>query len=251
MTESAEMLLARYYEQSAAAYDSVHNASDDHEHNLALQYIEMISNAFGLQTFLDVGAGTGRGVCFLRDRGKEVRGIEPVAAMIEKAELNGVPPGVLLQGSGYELPFENGAFDAVFECGVLHHVAEPGRMVGEMMRVAKQAIFLSDSNRFGQGSHAARLLKIALYKSGLWRAARFVQTKGKMYTISEGDGLQYSYSVFDSYDQLAGQTQQVWLLPTAGDGSNRRSWLHPLLTSSHVLLCAFKETPGKLRPSTH
>jgi ubiquinone/menaquinone biosynthesis C-methylase UbiE len=251
MAESAERLLVRYYEQSASAYDSMHNASDDHEHNLALQYIEMISNAFGLQTFLDVGAGTGRGVSFLRERGKDVRGIEPVAAMIETAELNGVPSGVLLQGSGYELPFEDAAFDAVFECGVLHHVADPPRMVAEMIRVAKQAIFLSDSNRFGQGSHAARLVKTALYKSGLWRAARLIQTKGKMYTISEGDGLQYSYSVFDSYDQLAAQTQQVWLLPTAGDGSNRRSWLHPLLTSSHVLLCAFKETPGKRKPSMH
>jgi hypothetical protein len=70
------------------------------------------------------------------------------------------------------------------------------------IRVAKKAIFLSDSNRFGRGSHTARLLKIALYKTGLWQAARFVQTKGKMYTISEGDGLQYSYSVFDSYYQL-------------------------------------------------
>ena len=77
------------------------------------------------ETFLDVGAGTGRGMCFLRDRGKDVRGIEPVTAMIEKAELNGVPRGSLLQGSGYELPFEDEAFDAVFECGVLHHVAEP------------------------------------------------------------------------------------------------------------------------------
>ena len=217
MSESAETLQARYYEQSALAYDSVHNASQDHEHNLALQYIEMISNSFGLQTFLDVGAGTGRGMCFLRDRGKEVRGIEPVAAMIEKAELNGVPKGLLLQGSGYELPFEDGAFDAVFECGVLHHVADPGRMVAEMIRVARRAIFLSDSNRFGQGGHAARLLKTALYKTRLWRAARFVQTKGKMYTISEGDGVQYSYSVFDSYDQIAARTQQIWLLPTSRD----------------------------------
>ena len=61
----------------------------DDEHNLALRYIEMISNAFGLRTFLDVGAGTGRGMRFLLDRGKEVRGVEPVAAMIEKAESNG------------------------------------------------------------------------------------------------------------------------------------------------------------------
>jgi ubiquinone/menaquinone biosynthesis C-methylase UbiE len=251
MTESAEALQAKYYEQSVAAYDSMHNASDDHEHNLALQYIEMIGNAFGLRTFLDVGAGTGRGICFLRDRGKEVRGIEPVAAMIERAELNGVPKGLLLQGSGYELPFENDAFDAVFECGVLHHVAEPGRMVAEMARVAKRAVFLSDSNRFGQGSPSARLLKLALYKSRLWRAARFVQTKGKMYTLSEGDGLAYSYSVFDSYDQLTAKMKAIWLLPTAGDLSQRQSWVHPLLTSTHVLLCAFKEPPGKLSLSMH
>ena len=122
-------------------------------------------------------------------------------------------------------------------------------MVAEMIRVVKRAIFLSDSNRFGQGSRAARLLKTALYKTGLWRTARFVQTKGKMYTLSEGDGLQYSYSVFDSYDQLAARTQQIWLLPTSRDPSNLRGWLHPLLTSTHVLLCAFKEIPGKQKAS--
>jgi SAM-dependent methyltransferase len=249
MTESAEMLQARYYEESAASYDSMHNANEDHEHNLALQYIEMISNAFGMQTFLDVGAGTGRGMLFLRKRGKEVRGIEPVAAMIEHAEQNGVPKGHLLQGDGNHLPFADNAFDVVFECGVLHHVAEPRRVVEEMMRVARRAIFLSDSNRFGQGRFAARLLKLGLYKCGLWPAARFLQTKGKMYTISEGDGLAYSYSVFDSYNQLAARTQQIWLLPTASEQSHRGSWFHPLLTSTHVLLCAFKETPGKLHQS--
>jgi ubiquinone/menaquinone biosynthesis C-methylase UbiE len=251
MTESAETLQARYYEQSALAYDSMHNASEDHEHNLALQYMDMISNAFGLQTFLDVGAGTGRGICFLRSRGKEVRGIEPVAAMIEQAELNGLPKGLLVQGSGYDLPFEDEAFDAVFACGVLHHVAQPERMVAEMIRVARRAVFLSDANRFGQGSHSARLLKLALYKCGLWRAARYLQTKGKMYTISEGDGLAYSYSVFDSYQQLAVKTKQIWLLPTAAERSTRSSWLHPLLTSTHVLLCGFKGTPGKAGPSLH
>jgi ubiquinone/menaquinone biosynthesis C-methylase UbiE len=252
MRESPEAIQAKYYEESASSYDSMHNASEDHEHNLALQYMDMIGNAFGMQTFLDVGAGTGRGVRFLHERGKQVRGIEPVAAMVERAEMHGVPKGLMLQGSGYALPFEDLAFDVVFECGVLHHVAEPDRVVAEMIRVAKRAIFLSDSNRFGQGSRAARLLKTALFKGGLWRAARFVQTKGKMYTFSDGDGLAYSYSVFDSYQQLAAQTEQIWLIPTAADGgSNCQSWFHPLLTSTHVLLCAFKETPGKLKSPTH
>ena len=130
MSESAETLQARYYEESASTYDSMHNADEDHEHNLALQYIEMISNAFHMHTFLDVGAGTGRGMCFLRERGKEVRGIEPVAAMIEKAERNGVPKGLLLQGSGYELPFADNAFDAVFCCA--GHLVD--RLVGWLFR---------------------------------------------------------------------------------------------------------------------
>ncbi len=250
MTESAETLGARYYEESAAAYDSLHNANEDHEHNLALQYIEMISNAQGLRTFLDVGAGTGRGVSFLLNRGKEVRGIEPVPAMIQAGERNGIPRGLIMEGDGYALPFADNAFDAVFECGVLHHVAEPRRMVAEMLRVAKKAVFLSDSNRFGQGRAPARLLKLALYKTGLWPAARFLQTGGKMHTVSQGDGVQYSYSVFDSYHQLAAATQQIWLLPTASEQMHRTSWFHPLLTSTHVLLCAFKETPGKLRALT-
>lgn len=244
MAESAEALQSRYYEQSASAYDGMHNANADHEHNLALQYIEMISNAIGLETFLDVGAGTGRAICFLRDRGKTASGIEPVAAMIKQAELNGVPEGALIQGSGYELPFEDESFDAVLECGVLHHVADPTRVVTEMTRVAKRAIFLSDSNRFGQGSNFARVLKLALYKCGLWRTTRFLQTRGKMYTISKEDGLAYSYSVFDSYNQLVESTRHIWCLPTVPNQSASKNWMHPLLTSSHVLLCAFKDSPG-------
>ena len=241
MRNSAENLQAAYYERTASRYDEMHNSNEDHEHARALQYMDWLGNMFGLTSFLDVGAGTGRGVSFLRDRGKQVRGIEPVAAMIEKAESNGLSKDLIVQGSGYELPFPDGSFDAVFECGVLHHVAAPDRVVREMIRVAKRAIFLSDSNRFGQGRHSARLLKLALYKCGLWNAARFVQTRGRMYSISEEDGLGYSYSVFDSYGQIAAKTKRIWLLPTAGEQQAAWSWAHPLLTSSHVLLCAFKD----------
>jgi len=238
---SPEKLQARYYETNVSLYDGLHNTGEDDEHNLALQYIDMFSTARGLHTFLDVGAGTGRGVRFLLGRGKDVRGIEPVPAMIARGELNGVPKGLVLEGTGYELPFEDQSFDAVFECGVLHHVAYPSRVVNEMIRVAKKAVFLSDSNRFGQGSSYARWIKLGLYKCRLWQIARFIQTRGKMYTISDGDGLAYSYSVFDSYDQLAAKTKSMWLLPTTSDTSARPSWAHPLLTCSHVLLCAFKD----------
>jgi hypothetical protein len=108
-----------------------------------------------------------------------------------------------------------------------------------MLRVANKAVFLSDSNRFGQGRYTTRILKLGLYKCNLWHIARFIQTKGKMYTISEGDGLGYSYRVFDSHSQLANWADTIWAIQT-GKQRSVRSWLEPLLTASSVLLCAIK-----------
>ena len=207
-----------------------------------------MSSLLGLETFLDVGAGTGRAALFLRDRAKKVRGIEPVKALIEQANRKGLPRDTILCGDGRLLPFRDQSFDAVLELGMLHHVAEPSRVVGEMMRVARKAVFLSDSNRFGQGGSAARAVKLLLYKTGLWKSARFLQTRGKYYTISDGDGLAYSYSIYDSYDQLAGWADVMWCLPTE-NGRSARSWFTPLLTSSHGLLCALRTDRSPVLPS--
>jgi ubiquinone/menaquinone biosynthesis C-methylase UbiE len=242
MGASPEIIQKAYYERTASHYDDMQMSCKDDEHYAALEFINLLCDRFNLETLLDVGAGTGRGVRFLLDRGREVHGVEPVKALIEQAEIRGIPKGLIVEGTGYSLPFEDNSFDAVFECAVLHHVAEPSRVVNEMMRVAKKAVFLSDSNRFGQGRQALRMLKLALYKSKLWHAARFIQTRGKMYTISEGDGLAYSYSIFDSYHQLAEWADTIWLLPT-GNERSVRSWLHPLITAPHALLCAIKKTP--------
>jgi ubiquinone/menaquinone biosynthesis C-methylase UbiE len=242
MPDTAGQIQAAYYERTAGAYDAMHNSQEDHEHNASLAFIDAVSGLFHLETFLDVGAGTGRGVEFLHSRGKNVRGIEPVAGLIEAGEQRGVPKGLIAQGSGQNLPFEDGSIDAVIECGVLHHVAQPEKVISEMMRVARRAIFLSDSNRFGQGRPAARLIKLALYKARLWKATQYMQTRGKMYKYSEGDGVYYSYSVYDSYAQLAGWADKLWFVPSSSDRVGQgRSWLHPLLTSSHVLLCAVRD----------
>jgi ubiquinone/menaquinone biosynthesis C-methylase UbiE len=237
--DSPESIQASYYEATASRYDAMHTSDKDAEHSKALAFIDAVSNLCNCNTFLDVGAGTGRGVRFFHEKGRYIRGIEPVSALIAVAESSGLPSGLISQGSGYHLPFENHSFDAVFECGVLHHVKDPAAVVSEMTRVAKRAIFLSDSNRFGQGSPAMRLIKLALYKTHLWNIARFAQTKGKMYHLSEGDGLAYSYSVFDSYAQLASWADRIEILSTASD-LHLKSWFHPLLTAPSVLLCALK-----------
>ncbi|MGO4884766.1 MAG: class I SAM-dependent methyltransferase [Bryobacteraceae bacterium] len=240
MSTPAEEIQRGYYVRTASQYDDSHMSAEDDEHYAALAFMDLLSDRLNLATFLDVGAGTGRGVRYLLSRGRRVRGVEPVTELIEQGQRRGIPSGLVVGGSGYALPFQDKSFDAAFECGVLHHVASPARVIAEMTRVASRAVFISDSNRFGQGRYAVRLLKLLLYKTHLWRAARFLQTRGKTYTVSEGDGLAYSYSVFDSYDQLAQWASTIWLIPTSGDRSVS-SWLSPLLTAPHVLLCAIRD----------
>jgi hypothetical protein len=110
----------------------------------------------------------------------------------------------------------------------LHHVQRPD-VVREMLRVAKKAILISDSNRFGQGGALERLLKLAMYKTGIWMAFDWVRTKGKGYRITDGDGVSYSYSPYDSFDLLAAWADRLIILPT--ENGKVRSWFHPLLNS--------------------
>lgn len=236
---AAQRLQERYYSVTAREYDAMH-VCGDHEHAEALDYVSAFSRAIGVGTILDVGSGTGRAEAYFADQPIQVVGVEPVHAMLEEAvRKTGVSSSQLVRGSGHSLPFPSGSFDAVCEFGVLHHVPNPNSLVQEMMRVARKAIFLSDDNRFGQGRLSMRLLKLALSKAHLWRMANFVKTKGKMYIYTEGDGVSYAYSVYDSYDQLAQWADRVILMPTRQ--SSASSWWHPLLTSSHVLLCAVRD----------
>jgi SAM-dependent methyltransferase len=217
------------------------HVNPEDEHFLALRHISSWVPWLGITSVLDTGCGTGRAVKYFLENhpGLEVRGVEPVQALLDQAiRQQGIPAGRLVLGRGQALPFADQSFDAVCEFGVLHHVPDPDRMVREMTRVAKKAVFLSDSNRFGQGRRLARVAKLVLYRLHLWGAANWVKTRGKGYTISEGDGLAYSYSVYDSYRELAAWADRMILIPTNKDQAG--TWFNPLLTSRHVLLCALR-----------
>ena len=45
---------------------------------------------------------------------------------------------------------------------MLHNVPSPDRVIAEMLRVARVAVFMSDSNDYGIGSPPKRLMKYAL-----------------------------------------------------------------------------------------
>ncbi len=237
---------AEYYRRTAEHYDAAH-AGDAHatgDHAVALQYIRCFLGPLGARSLLDVGSGTGRAIRYFRGAvpGLECRGVEPVQSLIDQAvEKHHLPPGVIQPGRGEALPFADGGFDVVCAIGVLHHTDQPARVVREMCRVARQAVFISDGNRFAQGRRPARWLKLALAVTGLWPLANRLKTFGKGYSITEGDGLAYSYSLYDSQAILAGWAHRFFYVPTAA--ADARSWLHPLLTGTGLLACAFRQDP--------
>lgn len=220
-----------YYAKTADSYNRMHGT--DAEQELALRHIATYLDRIHATSVLDTGCGTGRGLHFLRNRFPAVRlrGNDTSAEMLAAS---GLPADMLDQVTSETLPYANSSFDAVIELGVLHHVANPHKVVAEMLRVARLAVFLSDSNIYGRGAGVAGVAKLALAAVGLLRPLNWVRRGGNHYFVSHGDGVAYSYSVFDSYAQIARSCRQVLAIPLSGSGRSA------LFGSPHVLLCGFK-----------
>jgi ubiquinone/menaquinone biosynthesis C-methylase UbiE len=240
-SEKAVSIQRQYYAETAAEYDAMHTGEGDDNPRI-LRLVRTFLRMIEARSVLDVGAGTGRGVRYLMDNlpGVSVHGVEPVAARIEQAvQHKGIPENVILQGVGEALPFADASVDAVCAFGMVHHLPLPDAVIREMLRVARKAVFIADSNRFGQGLWPVRFLKLALYRAGLWRFVKFLQTGGKGYILSEGDGVHFSYSIFDSIDRIAEWADQVILIPI--DPPKSQSWFQPLLTASSLMVVALKD----------
>jgi SAM-dependent methyltransferase len=207
------------------------------DHGMALMLLTAIINKYEIRSVLDIGAGTGRTIDYLANKHPdiEIKGVEPVKELREQAYKKGIKKEMLVDGDGSKLDFADGAFDIVCEFGVLHHVAKPHLVIDQMLRVAKKGIFISDSNNFGQGNYLSRSLKQSINLFGLWKAFEFIRTKGKMYHISEGDGLFYSYSVFNNYKQIKKKCSVIHLLNTGGNSVNHYR------TAPHIALLGVKK----------
>ena len=99
---------------------------------------------------------------------------------------------------------------------------------------------ISDANRFAQGPRAAGLLKMAIYHTGLWPSFEWIRTRGRGYMSSPGDGIHYSYSIFDSVPQLRTWADTVFIIPTMP----QRLAPIPQLSVQHGLLVACREPVG-------
>jgi ubiquinone/menaquinone biosynthesis C-methylase UbiE len=233
-----------YYADTASQYDSMH-ALEGVADPFAQAYVPSILAMLGIQTVLDVGSATGRGLKDFQKAlpGAFVCGLEPVAALVQQARLfSDSAQLAMVQASGEALPFSDASFDAVCEFAILHHVPDPAKVLREMMRVSRRVLVVVDCNRFGQGTWPLRIFKLLLYKLGLWGIFDYIRTRGKRYQISEGDALFYTYSVFDSYNLIAEWADRVLLIP--GEKTEVKSWFNPLLTSQGIILVAIRDVPS-------
>lgn len=236
-----EQLQKRYYADTAATYDLGHvGKHSEPEHDIAVAMLQALSRYHNFNSFLDVGAGTGRAMVALADTFPEaqVQGVEPVEELRKVAYGKGLSESDLIEGSAASLPFADKSFDVVSMFGVLHHVKDPRICISEMFRVSRKAIFLSDLNSFGCGGVLRRSASQLLDALGLWRLAQFITTRGKMYKITEGDGLAYSYSIFQDLGYIRSQSSEVNLMNTRGVGGT------PYRNCSHVALLAIKAIPN-------
>jgi SAM-dependent methyltransferase len=171
---------------------------------------------------LDVGSWTGFALLKMKEKMPHVRavGVEPSPAQRNIGYNKGLSETELVEGDAMTLEFADGSFDLVCEFGALHHIPRPDLAVSEMLRVARKAIFVCDSNNFGQGGPFSRFLKQAINTLGLWPAANLIKTRRRGYTVSDGDGVMYSYSVFTDYKQIAKRCESIHILNTASAAPN-------------------------------
>lgn len=235
MNQTESKIQADYYTKTAAKCDGMHLEKYD-EHYFALSVMVGMLNYLNVKSILDIGSGTGRAIQYIKALRPDIRivGIEPIAELREIAYQKGIAKEELIAGNALNLAFSDGEFDLVCEFGVLHHIKTPDIAVNEMLRVANKAIFISDSNNFGQGSFFSRIIKQAVNAVGLWKLADFIKTKGKGYTISEGDGLAYSYSVFNNYEKIKTTCKSIHFMNTLPSGFNLYH------SASHVCLLGIK-----------
>jgi 2-polyprenyl-6-hydroxyphenyl methylase/3-demethylubiquinone-9 3-methyltransferase len=127
----------------------------------------------GLRT-LDVGCGGGLLAEEFAQIGCRITGVDPSSLSLEAARAHAVAAGLEIEyrsASGERLPFEDGAFAAVYCCDVLEHVDDVGATIGEIARVLEPGgVFLYDTiNR----TLRSRLVMIMLMQE--WDATRCME----------------------------------------------------------------------------
>jgi ubiquinone/menaquinone biosynthesis C-methylase UbiE len=210
-----------YYAATALSYDAMHE-NEYEGTKIAIGALVSTLDLVGAVSLLDVGCGTGSLLAEILNRrpATQVVGLEPVEALRDIARSKGLSAAQVVSGDAMSMHFATASIDVVCAFSVLHHVPDPAKVIGEMLRVAKKAVVICDANNFGQGTVFARTAKQALNAMRLWRLANWIKTGGRGFTFTEGDGVAYSYSVFSNLDQLRTASRELHLIGLGATSPN-------------------------------
>ncbi len=231
----ASLKQEKYYTETAEIYDR----RGVEEISYALFLLDGYIKRSKCKSVLDIGSGTGRALHEIAASFPEIKfiGIEPNEAMRSVGHKRGIPKEKLVYGDASKLEFKTDSFDVVTEFGVLHHAANPRAAVQEMVRVARRGVFLCDSNNWGQGSALARAVKFVLRKCRLWKLFIALSTRGKIYKFSEGDGVFYSFSLYEMLDIVSGKFPKIYIM----NGDSPRIVYNGILQAPGICVLATKD----------
>ncbi|TDV41763.1 class I SAM-dependent methyltransferase [Actinophytocola oryzae] len=144
---------------------------------LAADSVRQISEYVPLNgaTILDVGGGPGYFADAFRAAGARYVGIDPdVGELSARGDL----PAGMIRASGTELPIRTGSVDICYSSNVLEHVADPVRMLDEMVRVTRPGgtVFASFTPWFSPwGGHETAPWH---FLGGRYARQRYIREKG-------------------------------------------------------------------------
>jgi SAM-dependent methyltransferase len=127
-------------------------------------------------TMVDVGGGPGYFADAFRDAGARYFAVDPDLGELSARSAPG--PGTVL-GSGTALPFRDDAVDVCYSSNVLEHVADPERMLGEMLRITRPGgiVYVSYTTWLSPwGGHETSPWH---YLGGAYAARRFRRVRGR------------------------------------------------------------------------
>ena len=130
--DAFEALERRIWARSAAAYAAS-------VARLCAHPVPLLLDAAGVRsgsTVLDVGTGTGTAAAAACARGARVTAVDAEPGMLAAARRT-APEARVRVATLPELPFPDGAFDAVVGNFVLNHVGRPGEALAELRRVLR------------------------------------------------------------------------------------------------------------------
>jgi ubiquinone/menaquinone biosynthesis C-methylase UbiE len=137
---NAERLMGKSVSQHARGEPEYFQALENQRYRSHRHLAPWIDAMEPGRTVLEIGCGIGMDSHRMARRGLRVTGIDLTEIAVETARSRFARDGLhgkFETGDAESLPFADGQFDYVYSFGVLHHVADTERAIGEVWRVLK------------------------------------------------------------------------------------------------------------------